>query len=396
MCLIFQIEQIEFVDKNFKNEVWATNYKYYKQKLIIMKRKITTFLLLVFIGLSGSLHALSKDEVTLTVKLISAECFEGCTYDFEDVSTGEKITLSWNTKYDEQKHINTFPDLDSESAKIMNLIERCAASSYDDGISRSYCQEVKGKTFLVKADKKTREEEVETAPMTWKKTGKIEVYYEIKNIRAKYQKVYDSEIDLMKSQSKQKLNSTTFFETSEEEKSKSHTLYYFSLSEKKRVILAFTTNQQNGCHVCAPMMSVFVFENNSNWIMSEKNLKFGSIGSWGKAPLKEKISLYPAKNDFLITIKTGYASQGSYSGNLSCYFPINKIFKEIGNIELEYDNSDFLGDENKSTSFNSQISLIENENDLPKIYLQKTGKKEGKRFSESEFYIFNGKEYIIK
>ncbi len=141
-------------------------------------------MLLVFIGFSGSLNAQPKDEVTLTVKLISAECFEGCTYNFEDVSTGEKIKLLWDTKYDDQNHVNTFPNLDDESTKIMNLIERCGESSYT-GTNSSYCGQVLGKIFVVKADKETREEEVETAPMTWEKTGKIEVYYKLKNIRTK-------------------------------------------------------------------------------------------------------------------------------------------------------------------------------------------------------------------
>lgn len=112
-------------------------------------------------------------EVTLTVKLISADCGDACYYDFRDVSNGKKIILNWGNI-----------DLKDESAKIINSIEDCANDFNYGGENSSDCKKVLNKTFVVKALKKTRDEEVEDAG-GWVKTGKIETYYEIISIRYK-------------------------------------------------------------------------------------------------------------------------------------------------------------------------------------------------------------------
>ena len=139
-----------------------------------MNIKFISLLLLAFFGLVFSCQAQSKDEDTMSVKLISAECGDFCYYVFKDVSTGEEINLDWvgNDDYSDR-------DLDDESEKTIGTIESC---SYGDSLD---CNKVLGKTFIVKVVKKTREEIVATGPMTMETTGKIEVYYNIKNIRAK-------------------------------------------------------------------------------------------------------------------------------------------------------------------------------------------------------------------
>jgi len=168
-----------------------------------MRSKFVIVILLGFYFVYGSLHAQSIHEVTLAVKLNSASCGDFCYYDFNDLSTGKEIKLEWNTKWDQQKKAYTFPDLDAESVRIMDLIVNCAQQSYSEGTNSSYCQEVLGKTFIVKAVKKTREEVVATGPETWEKTGEIENYYKIKNIRTQNQGGSNLESQRMESKEKE-------------------------------------------------------------------------------------------------------------------------------------------------------------------------------------------------
>jgi hypothetical protein len=145
-----------------------------------MKSKL--LFLIAILGLSASLLAQSNEEspadVTLTVTLVSAVCGDFCYYDFKDITTATDINLTWNEEWDAQLG-SIYPGLDNESIEIIRSFQLCAINDQPS------CNKVLNKTFVVKASKKTREETIATGPESWEKTGKIEVYYEIKNIRIK-------------------------------------------------------------------------------------------------------------------------------------------------------------------------------------------------------------------
>jgi regulator of replication initiation timing len=165
----------ELKKRNDKINELMTSNNGLQQTVLMLKDSIDSYKLLIA---NLSMNTKRTDEVTWTVKLVSAECGDFCYYDFKDASTGKNITFSWNEEWDEQTG-STYPGIDSESAKIISLIIDCA------NYTESACSKVLNKTFVVKAVKKTREEVIFTGPETLEKTGKIEDYYEITNIRYK-------------------------------------------------------------------------------------------------------------------------------------------------------------------------------------------------------------------
>jgi len=117
-----------------------------------------------------------SDEITIVVKLVSALCGDWCYYDFMDIKNGKSINLSWDDNWDE-KNGSTFPGVDKESARLLKLITDCANHT------ESACPKVESKIFIVKAIKKKRPEWVPVDGESQRKTGRIETYYKVKNIR---------------------------------------------------------------------------------------------------------------------------------------------------------------------------------------------------------------------
>lgn len=165
----------ELKKRNDKISELMTSNNGLQQTVLMLKDSIDSCKFLIA---NLSMNTKRTDEVTWTVKLVSAECGDFCSYDFKDASTGKKVTFDWKKEWDEHTG-DTYPGIDSGSAKIMSLIVNCA--NYND----SACSEVLNKIFVVKAVKKTREEIIWTSAETWEKTGKMEDYYELTNIRFK-------------------------------------------------------------------------------------------------------------------------------------------------------------------------------------------------------------------
>jgi len=190
-----RIKDIEELNKNLKNRIDINNKEHDSLQSIIQKYNIQILevkkeLLQIAEALkkekeenekaitlnSENINLQKSDEVIFTVKLVLAECGDWCYYDFKDVSSGRNLILSWNVKWSEQTG-NTYPGIDSESAKIISLFENCANQT------KSICPKVLNKNFVVKAIKKTREETIAIDGESREKTGNLEIYYEIKNIR---------------------------------------------------------------------------------------------------------------------------------------------------------------------------------------------------------------------
>ena len=167
------------------------------------------------------------------------------------------------------------------------------------------------------------------------------------------------------------------------------------ISENK-IALYYSRDKEHDCHVCDVDISVFEIENKEGkWIKKEEYINAFQDGSYGKPPTK-MLALTIGYGKYGILAWGHYMQHGFIDEWITLHTPLGKKMSEV---LKEYVHEDDEGahprKDNKYTNWTSEIEFIKEGYGFYDIKITKKGKKEGKKFTETNIYKFNGEKYLI-
>ncbi len=171
-----------------------------------------------------------------------------------------------------------------------------------------------------------------------------------------------------------------------------HKIYKYSLPDGRTVYLVFTSSDENQCHGCTVKMSVFVVQDGQ---IQKSYIGEQEVGSWGEPPADTSILVYPVGDNFMIVVKGGFLDQGYFEEYITCFYPKDDSIKDLGTVDIAEDNSGaILDDSSQYESWTAKYMFVPNDDKIPDLILNISGKKGGERFTRIERYYFNGKKYV--
>ncbi len=161
------------------------------------------------------------------------------------------------------------------------------------------------------------------------------------------------------------------------------TVLKFSRGDAEYALFVFATyetvnngqDKDGGCHACAPMLSLALFEKdlNSNigWSIINFKKEFGKHGSWGR--IGEVRLAQIGKKEFALVLDGYYMGHG-YTENSSFYYELND-YSEIFSVSTGADNGGAAVEEDEYFSFETKVEILPSNDKYYRIQCTSEGTK---------------------
>jgi hypothetical protein len=145
-------------------------------------------------------------------------------------------------------------------------------------------------------------------------------------------------------------------------------------------------------HASAPTLSLFEFRHTkSGWWLIDSEIAVTTWGQWGRV-YPEDIKVFDiAENTYALFLHGGGTGQGYTVSVISVQARIGDRYQEILRLQYAEDDSGTLTP--GKTDWSSTIKTDRRKTGFYDLIVRKTGKREGKKFSESERFRFDGQKY---
>jgi hypothetical protein len=170
---------------------------------------------------------------------------------------------------------------------------------------------------------------------------------------------------------------------------------FYNMNDEDResmIGVSYSLKKGNDCHTCGAEMSFIEFVKYQNgWKVEQKYLRALSIGTWGNPPEDWKL-LNIGYHKFGFIITDSYSFRGNFDTDIYIYSWIAEEFKEILNYSSVHNDSEDV--EKGKTNFETEFETVKSGTGFYDLKIRKKGKENGKDFSKSLYYKFNGIKYV--
>jgi hypothetical protein len=169
---------------------------------------------------------------------------------------------------------------------------------------------------------------------------------------------------------------------------------------EKQLLVTAAAPPEHDCHACAPIIGMFVFKKNGDsWELEQEQKYVTELGSYGVAPDAKLVEI--GKGNYGALFEYGDTGQGYTSEAVILIARVEKVFKEILNVETAGDNSGACGEDiGPCWKFSSTYEFTQGKNgNFFDFKISLTGTKAGDETDqivsadEEKTYVFDGKEY---
>ncbi len=206
------------------------------------------------------------------------------------------------------------------------------------------------------------------------------------------------------------LSEHIFFDNYDFEKGKIHTVLEYPYADNKLAIITATSAEGNDCEDCVAYLSLFLFEQDENWKLTEKQIQFEDLATYGNIDFVRSAELestnrsiagdidlkFPSDEHLYILLNSAYVSGREYEGYSMIFSKAGNKYQNTGVITTEYRNDLKGGAPEKITRWEGEISFKTNDNKKPDIILDLSGEKNGRSFLDTQVYVYEEDKYILK
>lgn len=130
-------------------------------------------------------------------------------------------------------------------------------------------------------------------------------------------------------------------------------------SVKKKLITARSANPQHNCHACAPELSYFFYDVNSDgWELTSSHIAFHTFGSWGDYPQEAISFVASSKTQQMLILDFGYTGQGYTEMSTTVLAPVNGQLKQVLATCSGSDNSGAIIDQSALISWVGKPAIV--------------------------------------
>ncbi len=166
----------------------------------------------------------------------------------------------------------------------------------------------------------------------------------------------------------------------------------------EKIVLTASNDVTNGCHACAPALSLFRFrKTESGWTLSSSDMAFANVGANGKVsgdrPMQASVATLSA-NQIAFMIDVTDAHQGFQETTQFVFVSVDgkfvPAFKEKSGEDFSGVNAEI---KNAGTIWDSKVE-IEVMSEPKILVINSSGKRAGKPFTTTKRYQFDGMKFV--
>jgi hypothetical protein len=163
-------------------------------------------------------------------------------------------------------------------------------------------------------------------------------------------------------------------------------------AHESMVVVTASIESGRTFHACGPALSVFEFRRTGfGWRLVDSEIAVTSWGQWGRV-YPENVKVFDiAKNMYALFLHGGGTGQGYTVGVISVRARIGDRYQEVLNLQYAEDDSGTLTP--GRIDWSSTIKPDRRTTGFYDLLVRRKGMRDGKQFSESERFKFDGQKY---